>query len=49
MMQAINFVVEINVSVLKHLRDLRSRDIPVYTRSVWFHLFRPHNNSPGDM
>ena len=40
-MQAINFVVEINVSMLSHL--------PVYTRSVWFHLFRPHSNSPGDM
>ena len=49
MTQAINFVVQINISTLSHLRDLRSRDIPVYTRSVCFHLFRPHSNSLGDM
>ena len=48
-MQAINFVVQINISTLSHLRDLRSRDIPVYTRSVCFQLFRPHSNSLGDM
>ena len=48
-MEAINFVVQINVFVLSHLRDFRSRDIPVYTRSVCFHLFRPHSNSLGDM